>query len=209
MVPGKDGLRKSGPRKIHPRKNGPRKIGPWKNWSPEKCPSKIVLRQKNARKFKWLFHFYQLIPLHTQKNVWHLHQDPTYVPNCRALKESRKICCRVLGFHRLITSEHSTHTPQCSTLNPTIFCFRVSGLFPSFGFVVEFWVFIDWPHPNIPHTHTHTHHDARRPPHDFSFLSFPGTNFPGTIFRMLFDAILLTIVLSLTVKWLATRLFLF
>ena len=23
-------------------------------------------------------------------------------------------------------------------------------------FVVEFWVFIDWSHPNIPHTHTHT-----------------------------------------------------
>ena len=45
-------------------------------------------------------------------------------------------------------------------------------------FVVEFWVFIDWSHPNIPHTH----HDARRPPQNFSFLSFPGTNFPGTIF---------------------------
>ena len=62
--------------------------------------------------------------------------------------------------------------------HPTIFCFRVSGLFPSFGFVVEFWVFIDWSHPNIPHTH----HDARRPRHDFSFLSFPGTIFPGTNF---------------------------
>ena len=35
----------------------------------EKCPSQIVLRQKNARKFKRLFHFYQLIPLHTQKDV--------------------------------------------------------------------------------------------------------------------------------------------
>ena len=92
--------------------------------------------QKNATKFKQLFHFYQLIPLHTQKNVWRLRRDPIYIPYCRTLKESRKICCRVLGFHKLITSEHSTHI----------------------------------------------HHDARRPPHDFSFLSFPWTNFPGTIF---------------------------
>ena len=37
-------------------------------------------------------------------------------------------------------------------------------------FVVEFWVFIDWSHPNIPHTHTH--HDAQRSPHDFLFPSF-------------------------------------
>ena len=155
------------------------------------------------------FHFYQLIPLHTEKIFWRLRHDSKYVSNCRTLKESRKICCRVLGFHRLITSEDSTHTPRCSTLTPRFF---VSG----FGFVVEFWVFIDWSHPSIPHAHTHydarrsphdflfpcfgfvsefwvfidwshpniphTHHDARRPPHDFSFLSFPGTIFPKTIF---------------------------
>ena len=34
--------------------------------------------------------------------------------------------------------------------------------------VVEFWVFIDSSHPNIPHTH----HDARRSPHDFLFPGF-------------------------------------
>ena len=87
-------------------------------------PGKLVLGKmsfKNyARKFKRLFHFYQFIPLHTQKNVWRLRHDRTYeyVPNCRTLKESRKICCRVLGFHRLITSQHSTHTPRCSTPTP-------------------------------------------------------------------------------------------
>ena len=59
----------------------------------------------------------------------------------------------------------------------TIFCFRGLGLFSSFGFVVDFWVFIDWSHLNI----LHTHHDSRRPPHDFSFLSFPGTIFPGFV----------------------------
>ena len=118
-----------------PEKNGPWKNGPREKWCPEKFPAKIVLRQKNARKFKRLFHFYQLIPLHTQKNVWGLRHDPTYVPNCRTLKESGKICCRVLGFHRLITSEHSTHThtPRCSTLAPRFF---VSG----FSFVSEFCV---------------------------------------------------------------------
>ena len=38
-------------------------------WSPEKCPSKIVLHQKNARKFERLFYLHRLIPLHTQKDV--------------------------------------------------------------------------------------------------------------------------------------------
>ena len=152
---------------------------------PEKFSSKIVLRQKNARKFKRLFHFYQLIPLDTQKNVWRLRHDSTYVTNCRTLKESRKICCRVLGFHRLITSEHSTHThthtPRCSTFAPRFFVY-------GFGFVVEFWVHIDWPHPNVPHTH----HDARRPPHDISFLSFP-----GIIFRDSFWFVIMFVFISL------------
>ena len=128
------------PKKMVPEKNGPREKWSPENWSPEKFPSKIFLHQKNARKFKRLFHFYQLIPLQTQKNVCRLRHDPTYVPNCRTLKESRKICCRVLGFHRLITSEHSTHTPRYSKLTPRIFvsvfrvCFRVLGLLSSCGF---------------------------------------------------------------------------
>ena len=104
---------------------------PPEKWSPEKFASKIVLRQKNARKFKRLFHFYQLIPLHTQKNDWRLRHDPTYVPNCRTLKESREMCCRVLGFHRLITSEHSTHTYHDAQRSPYDFLFPVLALFPS------------------------------------------------------------------------------
>ena len=122
MLPEKNGpWEKWSPRKMVPGKNGPRKNGPREKWSPEKCPSKIVLRRNNARKFKRLFHFYQLIPLHTQKDVWRLRHDPTFAPNCRTLKESRKICRRVLGFHRLITSAHSTHTPRCSTPTPGFF----------------------------------------------------------------------------------------
>ena len=53
--------------------NSHHNYGTWKNGprekkSPKKCPSKIVLRQKNARKFE-LFNFYRLIPLHIQKDV--------------------------------------------------------------------------------------------------------------------------------------------
>ena len=81
-------------------------------WSPKKSPSKIVLRQKNTRKFKRLFHFYQLIQLHTQKNVWRF-VSKFYV------------CCRVLGFHILTTSEYSTHTTMLDA-HPTIFRFWVS-----------------------------------------------------------------------------------
>ena len=140
MVPRKNGPRINGPRingpreKWSPENRSPEKWSP-ENWSPEKCPSKIFYRQNNARKFKRLFHFYQLIPLHTQKDVRRLRYDPTYAPNCRTLKESRKICCRVLGFHRLITFEHSTHTHTTMLdAHPTIFCFRALGLLSSFGF---------------------------------------------------------------------------
>ena len=199
------------PRKMVPEKNGPRKNDPrekwspenwsaekWspENWSPEKFSSKIFLRQKNAKKFKRLFYFYQLIPLYTHKNVWRLCHDPTYVPNCRTLKESRKICCRVLGFHRWITSEHSTHTHHDAQRSPHDFLFPVLALFPSFVFVVEFWVFIDWSHPNIPHTHTamlDAHPTifrfwvSRRPIFRgpfFPVASFPGTIFPGFLWTV-------------------------
>ena len=101
--------------------------------------------------------------------------------------------------------------PHAKILNvhPTIFCFRVLGLFssfgfvsniprthrdffiPSFGFVLEFWVYFE--HSTYTHTHTmmlyahptiflfqvlgsfrilHTHHDALRLSHDFLFPSF-------------------------------------
>ena len=70
MVPRKNGPQKNGPReKWSPEKWSP-KTGPQEKWSPEKFASKIVLRQKNARKFKRLFHFYQLISLHTHKNMY-------------------------------------------------------------------------------------------------------------------------------------------
>ena len=79
MVSGKMVPRKNGPQKNRPREKwSPEKWSP-KYWCPEKCPSKLVLRQKNARKFKRLFNFHQLIPLHTHKNFWRLRHDPTYV----------------------------------------------------------------------------------------------------------------------------------
>ena len=141
MVPGKNGPRKNGPReKWSPEKWSPENWSPEK-WSPEKCPSKTVLRQKKARKFQRLFHFYRLIPLHTQKHVWRLPSDPTYYMHQTVEhKESRKVCCRVSRFHRLITFEHSIHTLRCSTRTPRFFvsefwvCFRVLCLLSSFEF---------------------------------------------------------------------------
>ena len=178
--PGKMVPEKNGPRKNSPQENGPGKMVPGK-LVPGKNPSKIVPHQKNARKFKRFFHFYRLIALHTQKDVWRLPQDSTYASNWRTLNESRKICCRVLGFHKLITSEHSTHThtPRCSTLTPR-FLFRTLDLFPSFRFVVEFWVYLDWSHPNIPHTHT-TMLDAH--PTIVCFWVSRGPIFRGSFFR--------------------------
>ena len=149
MVPGQNGSRKNDPRdkwspeewsrinvrrKIGHRKIGPRKNGPWKN-----SPRKIGLRKNVLQKLfsvkrmlgnlNDFFYFCRWILLHTQKDVWRLRHDPTYAPNCRTLKESRKVCCRVLGFHRLIKSEYSTHTHTHTTMldaHPTIFRFWVS-----------------------------------------------------------------------------------
>ena len=79
------------------------------------------------------------------------------------------VCCRVLGFHRLITSQHSTHThtPRYSTFAPWFFVF-------------EFWVccqvlgfhrLITLQHST--HTHT-TMLDAHRTIFYFWFLGlFP------------------------------------
>ena len=97
---------------------------------------------------------------------------------------------------------------QMLNAHPKIFCFRVLGLFssfgfgsniprthhaflfPSFGFVLEFWVGFRtcYTHTNMLNAHptffyfrvfglfgtfhTYTHHDALRPPHDFLILSF-------------------------------------
>ena len=76
------GTRKSGPRKKGPREKKSLKkcsLEKWfpEIWSPEKCHSKIVLRQKNTRKFEQLFDFYRLTPLRTQKDVWRLLHGPT------------------------------------------------------------------------------------------------------------------------------------
>ena len=101
--------RKKIPGKMVPwEKRSPEKWSPEK-WSLEKCPPKIVLRQKNVRKFEQLFYFYRLNPVHTQK-VFDVHLTTVHTPNCRTLKESKKVCCQVLGFHRSITSQHFTHT---------------------------------------------------------------------------------------------------
>ena len=57
MVPEKNVPRKKwSPEKWSPENWSPEKWSP-ENWFPKKCPSKIVLCQKNARKFEQLFLF--------------------------------------------------------------------------------------------------------------------------------------------------------
>ena len=91
--------------------------------------------------------------------------NPTWdAPNCRKLKETRKVCCRVLGFHRLITSEHSTHTTMLDA-HLTIFCFRVLG----------FHRLITSQHP------THTPRCFMLAPR-FFVSEFPGHQFSGDRF---------------------------
>ena len=109
MVPGKKNLRKSGPRKNGLRRNGPQKSGFQKNG-----------HRKNLNDFFYFYRFHC-----THKKMFEIHLTILHAPNCRTLKECRKVCCRVLGFHILITSQHSTHThthtPRCSTLTSRFF----------------------------------------------------------------------------------------
>ena len=178
MVPEKNGVRKKwSPKNWSPEKWSPENWSPEKwspeNWSPEKCPSKIVLRQNNDGKFKRLFHFYQLIPLLIQKDVWRLRHDPTYALNSRTLRDSKKICCRVLGFHRLITFH--THTTMLDG-HPTIF------------------PFLSFPGTNFPGTIF--------PRTIFPMTIFPGDHFSGAIFlRPLFAKMHRCHIFDLKLRW--------
>ena len=118
-------LRGYGTRKNGPRKNGRRKIGPRKNVLQKLFSVKRMLG--NLNDFFICIDWFQ----YAHKKFFDIHLTIQHAPNCRILKESKNVCRQVLGFHRLITSEHSTHA----------------------------------------------HHDAQRSPHDFLFLSFPGTIF--------------------------------
>ena len=106
------------PGKKNPRKNYPRKIGPRKNVFQKLFSVKRMLG--NLSDFfifiDW-FHY-------THKKMFAVHLTILHTLNCKTLKESRKVCCPVLGFHRLITSEHSIHTTMLDA-HPTILCFWV------------------------------------------------------------------------------------
>ena len=127
---------------IGTREKGPRKNGPQKNGPLEKNPRKNVLKKLFSVKKMLgnLNHFHIIIDWfhYTHKNMFDVHLTILHAPNCRTLKKPRKAYCRVLGFHRLITSQHYTHPHRCARCSPH------DILFPSYGFVVEFWVFIEW-----------------------------------------------------------------
>ena len=171
--------RKKSPEKWSP-KNGPLdKKSPEKwclgKWSLEKIPSKIVCVKRMLGNLNRFFIFNNCCH-YTHKKMFDVHLTILHVPNCRTIKAFRKVCCRVLGFHKLITSQHSTHTAQCSTLTPWFFvCFQVLGLlfFPIFRRFC-----------------------SQRP--FFRGFFFQGTIFPGTIFSG-FNA---NLMLSTSLLWL-------
>ena len=155
----KNGSRKIGPRKYGPRKIGPRKNGPRKNVLQKLFSIKRMLGNLNAF-FIYIDWFH-----YTHKKMFDVHLTILHAPNCRTLKESRLVCCRVLRFHRLITFEHSTHTPRCSTLIPRFFVSEFSRtIFPGTIFLGTNFPGTIFLGTNVPGT-----------------ISL-GTNFPGTIF---------------------------
>ena len=121
---------------------------------------------------------------------WVCFEHSTQIPRCftltpRFFVSEFWVCCRVMGFFR--TFHTHTHTHHDALRPPKYF------LFPSFGFVVEFWVCFE--HSTHTHTYTprcftptlrfvssfgfavefwtyfehstHTQDDALRPTHDF------------------------------------------
>ena len=123
MVPGNKVLRKMVPDKMIFGKMVPGKM----------IPEKMVPRKMVLGKIWTTFLFLSIDSTTHTKRCLTFHLTILHAPNYRTLKESRKFCCRVLGFHRLITSQHSTHTTMLDA-HPTIFCFQVLGLLSSFGF---------------------------------------------------------------------------
>ena len=123
--------------KRSPEKRSPEKWslknGTLKKKFPGKNPRKNVLKKlfsvktmlRNLNFFIFINCFY-----YTHKKMFHVHLTILHTPDCTTLKESRKVCCLVLDFHRLITSQHSTH--HNARRSPH------NLLFPSCGFVVEF-----------------------------------------------------------------------
>ena len=98
-----------------PGKMVPWKNGPWKNVLQKLFSVKKMLGNLNDFLIfiDW-FHY-------THKKMFDVHLTILHVTNRRTLKESRKVCSRVLDFHRLITSQYSTYTPRFSTLTPRFF----------------------------------------------------------------------------------------
>ena len=78
----------------HP-KNGPRKNAPWKNVLQKLFSVKKMLGNLNDF-FIFIDWFH-----YTHKKMFDFHLTILQSLNCKTLKESRKVCCRVLGFHRL------------------------------------------------------------------------------------------------------------
>ena len=103
--------------KVVPEKNGPRKIGPRKIDPRENDLQKLFSVKRMLGNLNDFFIFIDWFH-YTHKKMFDV-----YVTILHMHQESRKDCCRVLGFHRLITFEHSTHTRHDTRRSPHGFLF--------------------------------------------------------------------------------------
>ena len=137
----------------------PGKNGPWKKGSLKNVLRKLLSVKRLLGNLNDFFIFIDWFH-YTHTKMFDVHLTILHAPNCKTRKEFRKVCYRVLGFHRLITFEHSTHTrththtPRCSTFTPRFFVSEFVGT-----------IFLE---TNFPGT-------------IFPRTIFPGTNFPRTI----------------------------
>ena len=92
--------------KCSPKKWSPEKW-PLKEWSPENYLKKWFSVKRMLGNLKDFFIFIDWFH-YTHRKMFDIHLTIIHAPNCKTLKESRKVCCLVLGFHRLITNPQTT-----------------------------------------------------------------------------------------------------
>ena len=152
MVPGKKIPGKLVPEKMVPGENGPRKISLPKIGVRKISPRKNVLRKLfSAKRMLDLNDFLFLsIDSTNHKKMFDIHLAI--------------LIAWVLGFHKLITSEHPTHTPRCSTLTQRFFVSEFSGtIFPGTYFAGTIYPGTNFPGYFFPGNHFSGDHFSRGP----------------------------------------------
>ena len=157
-------------RKNAPQKNGPRKNGPQEKWSPGKMvPGKMSFKKSNSTMFVRFSTFRE-----SRKNgPWKMvpgKNGPRKIGPSKNVLQKLFPVKRMLGnlndFFIFIDLLHCTHKKIIDVYLTILHMHQTVEHWRSPGrFVVEFWDFLNWSHPNIPHTC----YDARSSPQYFLF----------------------------------------